>query len=319
MDDRMLDEYRRAPDPQFARDLRERLRQRERPPGIPRPLVRALTAAAALGVAVAIFAVPSVRVSAQAMLDLFRVRTFAAVEFDESRLEKLRLVEEDPGRLVFDREEVLREADIQYSPSRDAASSMAGFAVRTPAYLPEGLALDSMFVHGEEAVRFSVSEAKLRSLLDRLDVKGVTLPQGLDGQWVEVKKPPVVFQRFRSVRQKAVLIQALSPEVLLPAGWNMEQLGEIGLRILGLNAGEARRIAHATDWKSTLLVPVPLNAATFRQVTVRGNPALLITMAGEAARRDKEGGMLMWTQGDRVYCIRGNLAASDLMQMAESI
>ena len=319
MDERMLHEYRRAPDPRFARELREKLRQEERPRGIPRLLVRGLAAACAVGAVVAVFAVPSVRVSAQAMLDLFRVRKFAAVKFDESRFEALRSIEEDPGRLIFDREEVLREGETRYISSRDAASSMAGFMVSAPRYLPEGLALDSMFVQEEEAVRFSVSEQKLRSLLERLDVKDVSVPKGLDGQWVEVRKPPVVMQRFRSERKKAVLIQAPSPEVSLPAGWDIEQLGEIGLRVLGLNAGEARRIAHATDWRSTLLVPVPLNAATFRQVTVRGHSGLLITMAGEAARRDREGGMLMWTEGDRVYCLRGNLSAPDLIQMAESI
>ena len=89
-----------------------------------------------------------------------------------------------------------------------------------------------------------------------------------------------------------------------------------------LKEEKAKRIARATDWRSTLLVPVPLNVTTFRQVTVRGNSGLLIVTTGEPAadgRPHRQGTMLMWTHGDRVFCIRGNLSAGDVIQMAESI
>lgn len=323
MDDRMLHEYRREPDPRFARDLRERLRRGERPRGIPSPAIRALAAVGALAVVASLFAIPSVRASAQAMLDIFRVRRFAAVEFDEARLEKLRSIDQDRAFLVFDRHETLQGGVIRYYPSPEGVSAEAGFAVSAPAYFPDSLAPDSVFLQSEEAIRFSVSEAKLRSLLDRLDVKDVPVPGDLEGRWVEVRKHPVVIQRFHSPsrNRKAVLIQSRSPEVSVPAGWDVERLGEIGLRVLGLDAGEARRMARATDWRSTLLVPVPLNAATFRQVTIRGNSGLLITTTAEPAADGKQrrGAMILWTEGDRVFCLRGNLSARDTIQMAESV
>jgi Domain of unknown function (DUF4367) len=323
MDDRMLHEYRRDPDPRFARQLRERLRRTERPRGLPRPLAQALATACALSIVIALFTMPSVRVSAQAILDLFRVQRFAAVEFDESRLEVLQSLEKDRGLLVFDQKETLREpGPARYVSSHEAASPEAGFAVSAPTYLPDGLKADSVFVEGEGSMRLSVSEAKLRALLDRLDVNGVNVPPNLDGGWIEVRKPPVVVQRFSSPKREAVLVQARSPEVSVPAGWDVAQLGEIGLRVLGLDAGEAKRIARATDWRSTLLVPVPLNATTFRQVTVRGNSGLLIVTTGESPVEGKPrrmGTMLLWSDGDRVFCIRGNLSAADVIQMAESI
>jgi hypothetical protein len=322
-DDRLLYEYRREPDPRFARELRDRLGRAEQPRGIPRPMVPLLVTACALGVVVAIFAVPSVRVSAQALLDLFRVRRFAAVEFDEARLEALKSIDKDRGLLVFDKEETLHDSGPpRYVPTRDAASPEAGFAVSTPSYLPDGLIPDSIFVEGEESMRFTVSEAKLRTILDRLDVRDVSVPTGLDGQWIEVRQPPVVVQKFRSDKRRAVLVQSKSPEVAIPPGWNVEQLGEIGLRVLGLDAAEARRIARATDWRTTLLVPVPLNVTTFRQVTVGGNSGLLITTTGEATADGKpkrRGAMLMWAQGDRLFCLQGDLSAEDTIQMAESI
>ena len=324
MDDRKLDEYRKEPDPGFARDLRERLRRSERPRGIPRPVLRAAAFACALGVVVALFAIPSVRVSAEALLDLFRVQRFAAVEFDQSRLEQLRSIDKDREFLIFDRQETLRDpGPPRLVASAQAASPDAGFAVRTPSYLPDSLAADSVWVQGEAEMRFSVSEAKLRSVLDRLDVKDVTVRKGLDGRWVEVRKPPVVVQRFQSSNRKAVLLQARSPEISVPAGWNIEQLAEVGLRVLGLDPREAKRIARTTDWRTTLLVPLPLNATTFRLATVRGNQGLLITTTGDQpaapGKPQRRGAMVMWTEGDRVFCLQGNLSAEDILQMAQSV
>jgi hypothetical protein len=324
LDDRMLHEYRREPDPRFARDLRERLRRHERPrPLAARGTVRLLAAACAVLVVAGLFTIPSVRVSAQALLDLFRVRRFAAVEFNESRFETIRSLGKDPGLLVLDRRETLVEpGPARHVASGEAASSLVGFDVSSPGYLPMGLTADSAFVQGEAAMRLSVSEAKLRTLLDRLDLRDVEVPSGLDGRWIDVRKPPVFIQKYRSRNRQMALVQARSPEVSVPAGWDPERLAEIGLRVLGLDKGDARRIARSTDWRSTLLVPVPVNASTFRQVTVHGQQGLLITTTGDRAgdgRRRREGVVLMWAEGDRIFCLQGNLSPEALLQIAESL
>jgi hypothetical protein len=324
MDDRMLHEYRREPDPRFASDLRERLRRHERPRHLPSPrATRILAAVAAAAVVTIVFAVPSVRVSAQAALDVFRVKRFAAIGVTDSRREQLASLEKDKEFLVFDRQEkILDPGPPAYVASRQAATAQAGFDVSGPTFLPTGMVADSLFVQGEGAARMSVSEAKLRSLLERLDLRDVKVPAGIDGQWVEVRKPPVVLQRFRSERRRAVLFQARSPEVTLPAGWDLEQLGEIGLRILGLEPRDAKRIAKATDWRSTLLVPLPVNATAFRQVKVHGQSGLLITTTGEPAadgKRARAKTILMWSTGDRIFFLQGDLEQQELIQMAESV
>jgi hypothetical protein len=324
MDDRMLQEYRREPDPRFASELRERLRRLERPRARLSPrATRILAAVAAAAVITVVFAVPSVRVSAQAFLDVFRVRRFAAVQFKESRRDLLASIDKERGFLVFDRQEkILDPGPPTYVASREAADARAGFKVSAPTFLPAGLAADSIFVQAEGAARMSVSEEKLRSLLDRLDIHDVKVPAGLDGQWIEVRKPPVVMQRFIAGKREENLLQAPSPEVKLPAGWNLEQLGEIGLRILGLEPGDARRIARTTDWRGTLLVPVPMDATAFRRVNVGGRSGLLIKTAGERGadgKRGPEKSLLMWSTGERIFFLGGDLHDQDLMRMAESV
>jgi len=129
-----------------------------------------------------------------------------------------------------------------------------------------------------------------------------------------------VIQKFRDSRRKAALIQSRSPEMSAPAGLDVERLAEIGLRVIGLEPGEAQRIARSTDWRSTLVVPVPLNASTFRQVTVRGQQGLLITTEARGENgKHRDGTVLMWSESDRVLAIVGDLRPGEMMQMAESV
>ncbi len=320
--DRYLESYRREPRPAFARALRERLREGEearRSPAL-RPL---LAGGVALAVVVALFAFPSVRIWAQSVLDLFRVRSFVAVSFDPERLEKLRALKQDAAFLVFDRQEVIQDPGPPATVATpEAASVSAGIPVETPRFLPEGLRLDAVTVRGEGRGRLGASSERLRTVLASLDLSDVQVPAGLDGQVIEVHLYPVVGLRYGGTRAQVELTQARSPEVSLPVGVDLVRLGEIGLRILGLDAGEARRIASSVDWRSTLLVPVPANASSFRRVSVQGQPGLLITTSlppDAEGRRRRDGTVILWTEGERVFALTGNLGNPDLMQIAESI
>jgi len=263
-----------------------------------------------------------VRAWAQAMLDMFRVRNFVAVSFDAARVEKLRSLKHDNAMLVFDRQQEIQDPGKPVVQSSLAmASAAAGYTAETPAYLPEGLVSDSIAVSGEGRVRLGTSTARLRELLDALDLRDVEVPAGLDGQDLSVHTYPVVYQSFRSGRRRLELVQSRSPDVSLPVGVDLARLGEMGLRILGLDASEARRLANSVDWRSTLLVPVPANASSFRQVTVQGNPGLLVTTTQQEAGGDRRrgGSVLMWTKGERVYALEGTLEGPDLVQVAESV
>lgn len=324
MDDRFMNELRRDPDPNFTHALRAKLGEQA-----PSPVMRALRPVPALAFAalaaavISLFVFPEARVSAQAMLDLFRVRKFSAIQFDESRLEKLKSFDDENALMVFDEKEILLEpGPVQVFLSAEEAGAAAGMTLKRPSWLPKGMTADTVLVKGAAAARLSVSEEKLRALLDALALSDVAVPEGIDGQPVEVRKHPTAVQQFRSGRWKAALVQSKSPEMSVPAGLEIEKLAEVGLRVLGLDAGEAHRVAQNTDWRSTLVVPVPLNASTFRQVTVGGNPGLMITMKGEKGTdsdRLRDGSVVMWSEGDMVFGLLTNMGPDDALPMAESV
>jgi hypothetical protein len=324
MDDRFMNQMRRDPDSKFARSLREKLREKE-----PSPVLRALRPAPALAfaaaglVVVALFAFPEVRVSAQAMLDLFRVRQFEAVQIDDSHLDRLKDLQGDNTLMVFDRHvKLVDPGPPQEFASLDAAIAATGLVARRPSFMPNGVVADTVLVVGASSGQLSVSEAKLRALLDALALADVAVPSGLDGKLIEMRKEPAIIQRFEKGQWRATLVQSKSPELSVPAGFDMERIAEIGLRVLGLDAAEARRVARNTDWRSTLLVPVPVNASTFRQVTVRGQKGLMITTSGERSEdgdRRRTGTVVLWSDGDQVFGVTGNMSPQEVLMMAESV
>lgn len=287
----------------------------------PRPSLLPRFAGAAFALAlVSLFIFPSVRASAQAFLDLFRVRSFTAVPFDPARLEQFDKLDKDIDLILFE------DGKPSPNPPSDAASvadaaAVTGIPVLEPAWLP-GLVRDRIQTTENNHMRVGTSTATLKTVVEALGLDDVDVPEGLDGQWIDVNLHPAAIQSWSKDKLHLKLVQARSPNVVLPAGLDLAHLGEIGLRILGLDAREASRVAASVDWNSTLLVPVPVNASGFREVTVRGTKGLLITTSrphGEDGEARRDGGLLLWAEGDRVLALAGNVTSEDLMAIAESL
>ena len=325
-DDRFMQSLRRDPDPSHARSLWARLRAMspapadDEAPGFAwRPAFAGIAGAALV---VALFVLPSARAMAQAFLDLFRVHNFVAVSVDPDRFKALDK-KLDLETLVGDRVQKLQDpGPPRPFLSAGAAGAASGLFVKTPGWLPTGmLADDTVWVAGEGRARITADTQRLRQVLDALELRDVQIPAGLDGRTVEVHAWPSVHQRFESGRRRAMLVQAKSPEVTLPTGVDLPRLGEIALRVLGMNATDARRMADRTDWRSTLIVPVPMTSGSFQEVDVNGARGLMVRYE-EPAQDGKpahQGAMVLWTQSDEVFALTGNVGSQDLMEMAGSI
>ena len=142
---------------------------------------------------------------------------------------------------------------------------------------------------------------------------------------VTVTKPAAVLVKWQQDAQSFTLVQASSPLVELPDGVDLAQLGEIGLRIIGIAPAEAHRIAQTTDWNSTLLVPIPSNVGSFRNVTLNnGATGLLVTTGGTGASSvhnadgTRQQSSLIWVQNNVVYALSGGFSG-DVVDAANSV
>jgi hypothetical protein len=318
MDDQFMHGLRAAPPAAFAKDLRERLKYQERAePSAHSFLQRRRVAfgAAAAVLMVALFALPSVRASAQQFLNLFRVVNFTAVPVNVDRLNQLSRDGLDIGRLIGEQVQVLAEpgpAQIFATPA-DAAAA-AGVSLRMPAAVPSNLTLVRIEVEGARSARVTANTRKLQDVLDALGIADVGPPSGLDGQMATLHVPPVMRVVYANGDREVSFLHARSPEVALPAGLNLPLLGEIGLRIMGLDRVAAHTLAQAIDWRGTLVLPVPARASSFRRVDIRGNRGLFVE---STERRDLTA--VAWSDGGSVFGMTGSVNGQVLLQMADSV
>ena len=329
MDDQFLHEMRREPPAQFAAGLKTRLERQGPARGaigavwtMPRfhALAATATAAAVIGL---LFLFPSVRASAQAFLDQFRVRSFTAVSVNEDRLKQLDSAQLDIKHMIGDQiQEVKKPGEPQAFATPEAAAAAAGLSVRLPANVPAGWTLSSVKLMGDGEARITANTAKLDQILQSLDIRDLQVPASLNGQVATVRMNRAVHLTYSSGANgpQVQFIQARSPEVSLPAGIDLPTLGEIGLRIIGVERAEAHRLAQTIDWHGTLLIPVPATASSFREVDVHGNKGLMIesTATGKDGHRLHEN-LVVWSEGDNVYGLTGSINGVQLLEMANSV
>jgi hypothetical protein len=342
MDDKFMYSGRRAPSTELVRRVRE----------IPRRAAArnvdvaatgrwrarfAIVALSLLGTAGA-FALPEVREGARAFLDVFRVVNFAAVPVDGKRLSQLANRELDLPRLIARQVEVLSPpSEPLMVPDATAAAAAVGTPIRLPAWLPVGWEQRSVAITPASSFRFTADTKLLNSLLQSLSINDLSLPQELNGTPATVRLPAATLITWNREEKNGALatmtlLQAQRPEVSLPAGLDLPVLAEIGLRLLGLDRREAHLFAQRFDWRTTLIVPVPTQVASFRQVNVQGNSGLLIVPIRPQQTRPKQTGdtaelpeteyrtrLLLWSAGDSVFALGGNLGADALLEIGQSL
>ncbi len=201
------------------------------------------------------------------------------------------------------------------------AAQMAGIAVHTPELLTKDAAPPEIRVTSEHRFRLISDTAKLEEALGILGITDLQVPPALNGATINVNIPPAVMMRYTRGEEKIEFLQARSPEILLPENIDLAQLGEIGLRIAGFSPEQAREFAQSINWRSTFLMPIPANVASFREVDVRGVKGLLIEhkMTDPDAKGRARGSILLWSEQDKIYALSGRVSTRELLTLANSL
>jgi hypothetical protein len=157
--------------------------------------------------------------------------------------------------------------------------------------------------------------------VDGADIS-VTIPASASAAYGTCPKPEADSSESEDTERRypdcVILAQIPSPSVNAPADLDINQLARIGLEFTGMSAEEAAAFTSTVDWTSTLVVPIPSNAAEYEQVTVDGVTGTLIQ------RRSREGEAstfaLLWVKDGIIYAISGRGANSELaIEMANSL
>ena len=279
---------------------------------------RALLAGlAAVVVLLSLLALPPLRAVADQLLQIFRVQKVVFVPISAERINELKQLNFDPKTLFTSQPEGIgKPAEPRPVDSPAAAAAAAGISLQQPTVFPSTPLDTKALVHDRRVVHFQVDVASARQLLGLLGVDDVTLPDSLGAAPITIDASPLAEIRYRGDNYTLTLIQGRSPSVRLPDGVDTAQLGKAALRVLGLDADQAKTMSRQIDWNSTLVVPFPSDIRDVRQVQVGDAPGLLVG-GGDRGR----GWSLYWQDGDRLTVLQGQGRISDaeMIAAAESL
>jgi hypothetical protein len=281
-----------------------------------RPVLAALALVALVVVA---FTFEPVQVAARDFLSIFRVRDFAVVPVGPEEREQIREAAELLEQNFFLSEPtVLVEPEERTVSTPEEASAVVGFAVRTPSYLPDWLGpLDGLQVSTQGVGLFDVDLEMARSLFEMLELDPALLPDSLGEEPLEFVLPPMAAQTWTHEGRTAMtFIQVPSPTIDYPEDVDPQALGTAALQLLGMDQIEAERLSQSIDWTNTLVLPIPTDISSFREVAIDGTRGLLIS-----ERYDEHGShtALMWQRDGIVYFLGGDLSDDLIMDVADSI
>lgn len=284
-----------------------------------------------------VVAIPSTRALADRLLNLFRVQQVAVIPVDFTGMQQLTgdsAFGKQISQLLSSSITVTKEPEgpvVVASP--EEASQIAGFPLR----LPSGMTPTSISVEKGAAFSFKVDRAKAQALLDEAGRKDLVLPDSIDGADVSVDIPSGVSTSFgkcpdpteekpglnlgggstgRRFPDCVILAQIPSPTVNAPADVNVAQLAQIGLEFTGMSSEQAAAFAKTVDWTSSLVIPIPKNAATYDQISVDGVTGTLIQRPADDAPQFA----LVWVKNGIIYAIGGlGSNSQQAIQMANAL
>lgn len=253
------------------------------------------------------FSFPQVRAAASEFLGLFRVQQFTAITISPQQIALLEQVAEQgltPGEL-----EIIHEpGQGQVVDSLKEAEDLTGLtAVRTLPSLGEAA---EILTTGGGNGRFTVDLKGARAIVEAAGGDPNLLADSLDGAEVIVSVYPGVAQNWSDGTS---LMQTPSPVLDYPDDMEPTVLGEALLQVLGLNTEEAHDLAQSIDWTSTLLLPIPRDAATFSAVTVDGVNGMALSSL------TSEDNVLLWQKEGRIYLLTGKMPMDNLLELADSL
>ena len=303
---------------------------------LPSPLMR--VGLAIVLVLAVVLSIPSTRALAQQFLNLFRVQQVVVVPVDYTGMQQL-TGNDTLGKQISDL--ISSSVTAQQKPGSpvtvaDAgkASQQAGFTVR----VPQDMTPSRISVEGASAFTIKVDVTKAQALLNEAGRPDLVLPSSINGADVSVTIPASVSVAFGTCPDPAVqdtakdissngsagrqypdcviLAEAPTPTVSAPADLNIAQLAQIGLEFTGMTSDQAAAFTQSVDWTSTLVIPLPKNAATYQQVSVDGVTGTLIQRPADDAPQY----VLVWVKNGIIYAISSlGTNSQQAVQMANSL
>lgn len=314
-----------ADDPQVdtasgLRRFRDSVAQRgAKPYRAPRRRWLLQTAAAAATVAV-LFTGLTVTGVAESFFTIFQPKQVAPVVIGSGDLASL------PELRDYGTIEVLAEPDHQEVGTLDEAQAATGITPLRAVLVPAGVTGDSVIYtvsRGEGTFKFD--EAKLAASAERVSRTPPPMPASVAASTLHISGGPAIMQSYGGAFEASevdpktgagmpelMIAQSRAP-VIRSDGATIDELRTFLLAQPGISPRLAEQIRAIGDPSETLLVPIPLDFATGKEVTVRGTRGVMV---GDSTGI---GGAVVWVADGIVHMVAGSFSENELLQVANSL
>ncbi len=267
--------------------------------------------------------IPPVRAWAEGVLAQFRVSKISVVTVDTNLLSQLGNgtgLSKQISQMLSDSVTVTKKPQaVRTAANAAEARQLAGFPVRLPTSRSDAPQLS---VQDSGAFQFVVNRARAQALLDQAGASNLKLPASIDGAVIKVNIPAGVAAGYgdcpnlaqsqdptgavgspgRTMINCIVLTQIPSPSVDAPPDLDIQQIAELGLQFGGMTKDQAHAYASTVDWTSTLVVPIPRNAAQYKPLLVDGGAAGYLI---QRPMDDAPQYAIVWVKNGIIYAVGG--------------
>ena len=213
-------------------------------------------------------------------------------------------------------------------PDIATAAKVTGMKVLVPSQLPSGVSVATARygVMDKTTATFTFSAEKTQAAATRLNRTAPPMPANIDGSKLFITGGPAVVQYFDdgtaptasngtdpfASLPKLVVVQGKGP-LVQSDGVTVEQLQQYLLAQPGITPQLAAQIRAIKDPSSTLPIPIPVDLATSKNVTVQGVTGVFV---GDSTGL---GSAVIWSKDGVVYGVAGTLSESQILAVANSL
>jgi hypothetical protein len=190
--------------------------------------------------------------------------------------------------------------------------------VLVPAQLPTGASAPRFGVIRQTTGTFTFSAELARQAAARLGQTPPPMPANIDGSHLYISGGPAVIEYFADTTRadspypRLIVAQGKGP-VVRSDGVTVEDLQRYLLAQPGVTPELAARIRAIKDPSSTLPIPIPVDRATSKMVTVQGVSAVFV---GDSTGL---GSAVIWSKDGIVYGVAGTVGEAELIAIANSL
>lgn len=169
----------------------------------------------------------------------------------------------------------------------------------------------TVYLTDQGNVSYTLNVQKARELLSLGNIDPAPLPDPSTTPTVTLSLdvPPGAALDYQSNGKHLIVAQMESPTLTIPSSVDISMLRDEMLATGFLPPETVTQLRSITDWQHTLIVPVP-SGATTKNVTVQGNPGLLV--------KSDKGSVVMWQSGGVLHVV-GSDSDVDVMSVASSL